>query len=229
MCLSRNPNPKTLTAMLSSPQSRQLASPVAKKTPSLDGKHSHQSCVSRTDSAPTIAVTRPSLVSALVDANDLSLLRVKYEEERYNEQNRNRSSSLSVGSFHQISRSAQSSPKLQRRASFRVKRQNKSSSNGMNQNGYEPLNPDFASEANQFSLERVTSVQRVLSRNNSFTSTPSSPRPYRAKMNLVPAKHRVVHSDSSDDEDFTSGLVSPESESNLDFGSGARNLSSHVS
>ncbi len=197
-----------MLTMLSGPQLKQLAAADS---------HRHSS-PSRSDSSPVIAVTRPSLVSALVDENDLSLIRAQH-----NEQNRNRSSSLYVSNLHQInnqlSRSAQNSPKLQRRSSFRKK---KFISPSHNVEGYEALNSDFASGANQFSREKVTSVHRVLSRNNSFTSTPQSPRPYRAKMNLVPAKHRVVQSDSSDDEDLTDDLVNPFGESSLDFGSGTR-------
>ena len=211
--------------MLSGPQSRHLLGTVAKTTSySLDVDDSKQDCASPDASGPAIAVTRPSLVSALVDETDLSILRAKYYEE-----SRNRSSSLCVGHSYQVSnqlsKSAQSSPKLQRKSSFKGKKR-KALSNGVD--GYEPLNSDFSDEAQQFSRERVTSVHRVLSRNNSFTATPSSPRPYRAKMNLVPAKHRVVQSDSSDDED-DDGLASPVSESNLDFGSGSRRSSSHVS
>ena len=204
--------------MLSEPQ---LQSSIAKSTSfSLGGEH--HSSPTRCDSSPAIAVTRPSLVSALVDDNDLSLLRSSYYEE-----NRNRSSSLCVSNLHQInnqlSRSAQNSPKLQRKSSFRTKKRKANKSPSHNAEGYEPLNSDFANEASQFSVERVTSVQRVLSRTNSFTSSPTSPRPYRAKMSLVPAKHRVVQSDSSDDdEDFGDDLNSPIGESSLDFGSGSR-------
>lgn len=191
-------------------------------------KHSPNHC------SPAIAVTRPSVVTALVDDTALSLLHAKYYE-----QSRSRSSSsMSVDGFLQannlnnkISRSAQNSPQLQRRHSFRVKTLKlfKSPSTGME--GYEPMNTDFADEANQSSREKVTSLTRALSRNSSFSaSTPTSPRPYRA-MTFTPARNRVVRYDSNSSEEEEGGgdgsdgssLVSPVSESNLDFGAGTRN------
>jgi hypothetical protein len=81
--------------------------------------------------------------------------------------------------------------------------------------GYEALNGEVSDEV-IFAREKITSVSRVLSRNSSFTS----PR----TMSLIPAKHRIVHNDSSGDDDDEeeeglSGATSPVSESDLDFGS----------
>ena len=186
--------------------------------------------------APAISVTRPSRVSASVDDSALDLLRA-----RYNSQHRDRTGSLSAEHFRRrtgyqsnMESSPQTSPKLQRSSSFRIKRPSKlfrTPSNGSD--GYEPLNTDFSEEANQFSRERVTSVHRVLSRNPSLKSNGTSPRHYRAAA-LVPAKHRVVQLDSSSEEEeeeeeveiadnsSTSSIVSPPGESDLDFGSASR-------
>lgn len=204
--------------MLSVPHSQLLTSAVT-RTASLPLGQSSTSN-SPEHSSPAISVTRPSRVSASVDDSALDLLRAKY-----NEQSRDRCSSLSVADI-QESKSAQSSPKLRRSASFRARKIFRTSSNGVD--GYDPLNASFADEANQFSRERVTSVKRALSRTSSFTSTPPSPRPYRAMVSLVPAKHRIAQLDSSDEEEeeeeggSTKDLVSPVSESDLDFGSGSR-------
>lgn len=179
--------------------------------------------------APAVSVTRPSRVSASVDDSALDLLRA-----RYNTQHRDRASSLSGHQFartsilagNQASRSAQTSPRLERNDSSRMKKLRlfKTPSNGAN--GYEALNGEVSDEI-IFSREKITSVIRVLSRNSSFTSTPSSPRPYRV-MSLVPAKHRIVQNDScSDDESIRD--VSPESESDLDFGASSRDEVNHVS
>lgn len=185
------------------------------------------------NSGPAIAVTRPSLVSASVDDSELGLLRAKFYAD-----SRNRSSSLSVDGLLRAnslksrpSRSAQSSPKLQRRPSFKVKKLRifKCPSNGLD--GYEPLNTDFTEEASQFSRERVTSLNLAVSRNSSFngSSTPSSPCRYRT-MTFSPAKNRVIQFDSSsEDEEEENGAISPSDESDLDFGSGTRNKPSHVS
>lgn len=185
--------------------------------------------------APAISVIRPSRVSASVDDSALELLRAKYNSAH----NRDRLSSLSVGLSMQTanltngtSQSAESSPKLQRKTSFKVKKLKlfRTPSNGMDA-GYEALDGD-STEGIQFSRERITSVNRVLSRNSSFTSnSPCSPRPFRA-MSMVPAKHRVVQFDSSssDEESSINDLVSPVSESDLDFGAGSRSKGvSHVS
>lgn len=170
-------------------------------------------------------------MSASVDDSALELLRAKYNTAH----NRDRSSSLSAGRFMQTtsladetSKSTETSPKLQRKASFKVKKLLRTPSNGMD--GYEPLQGDFTEDI-QFRRERITSVNRVLSRNLSFTSNgPCSPRPYRAT-SLVPAKHRIVQCDSSDDDDDDSSndLLSPASESDLDFGPGTRSRGSQVS
>lgn len=134
-----------------------------------------------------------------------------------------------------VSRSAQS---LQRKNSFKVKKlkmvllgtpSNESGS-------YESLNSDYADEASVFSLERVTSVNRAIGRNSSFTaSSPCSPRlGYRA-MTVVPAKNRIFQYFSSSDEEEEGGArpypsdESPTSESDLDFGAGPRSRSSFVS
>lgn len=189
--------------------------------------------------APAIAVIRPSRVSASVDDSALELLRAKYNASH----SRDRCSSLSADRHTQTAdivngtvRSAESSPKLQRRSSFKVKKLKllRTPSNGMD--GYEALSGGDSSEGIQFSRERITSVSRVLSRNSSFTSnSPSSPRPFRA-MSLVPAKHRIVQFGSSDDDDdddtsssVNTDLISPVSESDLDFGSGTRSRVNHVS
>lgn len=181
---------------------------------------------------PAIAVTRPSLVAASVDDIALGLLRKRFQEE-----SRDRSSSLSVDGFlrsnnleNTASRSAQNSPKLRRRDSFKVKKLKifKSTSSGL-ADGYESLNTDFNDDAKRYSRERVTSLN--LTRTNSFTaSTPPSPCRYRA-MTFSPAKNRVMQYDSSSDEGEgpLSSDHSPTGESNLDFGSGTRNKLSHVS
>lgn len=211
------------------PPHAQLVSTAVARTASLplSARAPEGSSTSPEHCAPVIAVTRPSRVSASLDDSALDLLRAKY-----NAQNRDRSSSLSSYQFvraaniaNNTSKSAQSSPKLQRKASFKVKKLKlfRTPSNGMD--GYEALNGDLANEANQFFQEKVTSVNRVLSRNSSFTSTPPSPRPFRA-MCLVPAKHRVVQFDSSDEEESErsslSDALSPEGESDLDFRPGSR-------
>lgn len=170
---------------------------------------------------PAISISRPSRVSASVDDSALDLLRA-----RYNTQHRDRASSLSAHQFtqtsnlaNQVSRSAQNSPKLERKDSFRVKKRLlRTASSGAN--GYESLNGEV-SDGIIFSREKITSVNRVLSRNSSFTSTPSSPRPYRV-MSLVPAKHRIVQNDDDDES-------SSESESDLDFAAGSRDKDNHVS
>lgn len=187
-------------------------------------------------SGPAIAVTRPSLVAASVDDTALGLLRSKFQESR------DRASSLSVDAClrvnclsNKISRSAQNSPKLQRRDSFRVKKLKlfkTMSSSGVD--GYESLNTDFSEEAHKYSREKVTSLN--LTRTSSFNSaTPPSPCRYRT-MTFSPARNRIIPFDSSssdsseeEGEGQQTSDYSSAGESNLDFGSGTRLKSPHVS
>ena len=211
--------------MLSVPSGHSVSSVVARTSslPLSSEEYEEGSEVLPEPSAPAIAVIRPSRVSASVDDSALELLRAKYNAQH---SHRDRASSLNAHHFARTTnlaaRSPHTSPKLERKSSFKVKKLKlfRTPSNGVD--GYEALNGEISDEV-VFSREKITSVNRVLSRNSSFPSIPSSPRPYRA-MSLVPAKHRIVQSDSSDDEE---GALTPESESDLDFGS--RNRLSQVS
>lgn len=200
--------------MLSLPSGHSVSNVVARTSslPLNSGENQEGSDSSPEHRAPAIAVTRPSRVSASVDDSALEFLRAKYNAQHGH---RDRTSSLRADRTSNLAfRSLHTSPKLERRSSFRVKKPKlfRTPSNGVD--GYEALNGEVSDEV-VFSREKITSVNRVLNRNSSFTSTPSSPRPYRA-MSLVPAKHRIVQSDSSDEEE--EGALTPESESDLDFG-----------
>ena len=203
----------------------------APRYPTADVADARQlSSSSTADSGPAIAITRPSLVAASVDDSALSSLRTRFQEE-----SRNRSSSLSVDGFlkggltNKISRSAQNSPKLQRRPSFKVKKLKlfRTPSSGLD--GYSSLNNDFADEATKYSREKVTSLS--LSRSSSFSAATTPPSPvafrYRA-MTFTPAKNRVIQFDSSSDEEG-GGDCSPPEESDLDFGLGTRTKPAQVS
>lgn len=219
--------------MLSLPQPSLVASTVGRTSslPLTAGSATGSADSSPEHTAPAISVIRPSRVSASVDDSALELLRAKYNAAR----SRDRASSMSLMQTADIaangtSKSAENSPKLQRKASFKVKKMKlfRTPSNGVD--GYEVLDADGSNDGIRFSRERITSVKRVLNRNSSFTSyCAPSPRPYSAT-SLVPAKHRIVQFNSSDDddddddngEDSINNLVSPVSESDLDFGSGSR-------
>lgn len=201
----------------------------APRCPTADVADASQLSSSTADSGPAIAVTRPSLVAACVDDSALSTLRSRFQEE-----SRNRSSSLSVDSFlkssltNKISRSAQNSPKLQRKPSFKVKKLKLFRTPSSGQDGYSSLNNGFADEASKYSREKVTSLS--LSRSSSFSAatTPPSPVPFRYRaMTFSPAKNRVIQFDSSSDDE-EGGDCSPLEESNLDFGLGTRAKAAQV-
>lgn len=213
--------------MLSVPQSG-LLKPVA-QTAALPSEEEGNPSPS-----PVISVTRPSRVSASVGASALLRLRAKYYE-----QSKDRLSSLSVDNYtpdNNLSNTTNSSPKLQRKSSFREKKLKllRTMSSG-GTDGYESMNngDDASGEAPIFSREKIVSVHRTISRNSSVKSMPS-PRMSHRPMTLVPARNRIVQFDSSDedddDDDYSiSDAASPVSESDLDFGSGIRNKLNQVS